>query len=685
MRSTIRRLLEAGKIVAGPAGRLSGAPVDETVRGTVQRHKDGFGFVVPEAGGDDLFVAPRDLGDTPTGEVVEARITRRGRGGRLQGVIVERHGVPEARWLGVARRRGSGFEVQSFDSSIGAPVRLGARAKVSQGDVVEVIVGGKASARISEIVGRLGDPQTEVEVTIRKHRLRRVFPDETLAAADALPSRVRFRDKQRRKRFDDPSPVTIDGETAKDFDDAIAVSRRKKGGYRLHVHIADVSHFVQPDDAVDQEARLRGTSVYFPGMVIPMLPPRLSDDLCSLRPGVDRLVQTAILDFDGEGRPAGVSFADGVIRSAARLTYRQVGEMLDGDPSVHGIPGKVVPMLHVAEELRTLLSARRQDRGGIDMDLPEPQLLMDVEGVVTGIQIEPRNRAHLMIEEFMIAANEGVARWLRGQQRDCVYRVHSEPDIAKLEALAGFARSLGYEVPDADKLDGFAIGRLLERAEGTPDIKVLSQMVLRSMKQARYGLAPDGHFGLGAADYCHFTSPIRRYPDLIVHRQVRAARARKTAMEDVDLEALAARLTVTERTAEAAERELLAWKKLALVVGREGDEFDGVVTGVARFGLFVQLVENQVDGLVHVEGLGGEHFGFDEARQELLGSRSGRSYRLGSRLRVRLERVDRVLRRVDLAVLNPTPGGGERHPGKRRARSGGEGRRPGTRRKRQRS
>jgi ribonuclease R len=447
--------------------------------------------------------------------------------------------------------------------------------------------------------------------------------------------------------------VTIDGETARDFDDAVSVAELPGGGFRLFVHVADVSFYVRPGDTIDKEAQARATSVYFPDRVYPMVPERLADDLCSLRPGEDRLVQSVVIDFDRKGEVVATRFADGVIRSAARLTYTQVADLLEGRPERAPLSREVATMLRHAEALRDRLESRRRARGSIDFDLPAPTILLDVEGAMTGITIEPRNRAHRMIEEFMLAANEAVATWLSAHEIPCLFRIHDDPDPLKIEGLSAFAKSLGLGLKShRSGVRPGDIQRLLEDAEGLPAYPVVAQISLRSMKQARYSPEDSGHFGLAAPHYLHFTSPIRRYPDLVVHRALRAARLKKKTGVKGDLEALAESCSKLEREAEAAERELLDWKKVKFLKPREGEVFAGVVTGVARFGVFVQLDGGIAEGLVRIERLGREWFDFDPVRHELRGASTGRVVRLGDPLRVRVERVDVVLRRVDLGPID---------------------------------
>jgi ribonuclease R len=583
----------------------------------------------------------------------------------------------------VFRQRTRGGVIHPFDPVLGQAIHVPAALRGDAADMHAVrfeVVRGPAgrTAREGRVLGSLGhldEPGTDTLVVARKYGFATAFPRDVLGAAAELPSAIKLRAAASRERFDAPPPVTIDGETARDFDDAIAVAELPRGGYRLFVHIADVSHFVEPGGRLDAEARRRGTSVYFPDRVLPMFPEKLSNDLCSLRPGEDRLVQSVVLDLSTSGTVQQVRIADGIICSAARLTYTQVAAVLDGKKRVPGVPARLVRMLRAADRLRTVLERRRHQRGSIDFDLPEPQILLDVEGAMTGITIEPRNRAHLMVEEFMLLANEVVAEQLERHGAPCLYRVHQPPDPSKLAALRSFVQGFGLGLETCgDEVAPGEIQALLESVEGKPEARVIGQVALHAMRQARYSASNYGHFGLAAPVYCHFTSPIRRYPDLIVHRQLRRLRRGGHSVDQPsagDLQVVAEAASELERNAEAAERELLAWKKVAFIEDKVGEAFDGIVTGVARFGLFVQIVDNLVEGLVRVEVLGPEWFEFDAPRFELRGAASGRAFRLGDRLRVRVDRVDRVLRRVDLSPVASTA---SRTPQRRRRR--GVARRP---------
>jgi len=580
--------------------------------------------------------------------------TRRHRGRVIVGIFATGH---------------AGATIVPFDpierETIRVPSTLDAGAE--HGQVVRAEVarrrggGERATARVVEVLGDARVPGTDVRLVSIKYGLSESFPDGTRASAEQLSALVGSAAAADRVEFDDPAPVTIDPDTARDFDDAIAVTARRGGGFRLFVHVADVSHFVTPGSPVDVEARQRATSVYFPDRVLPMLPERLSDDLCSLRPGVPRLVHTVVLDLGRDGEPLAARFADGVIRSAARLTYGEVDQVLANDRP-RDVPEHIGTMLLRADALRERLEGRRRARGSIDFDLPEPRILFDAAGNVRGIEIQPRTRAHRMVEECMLAANEAVAEFLERTAGACLYRIHERPDPDKIEGLAEFVSALGIDWhPDPEEVAPRDLQALLGLVAGLPVERVVGSVALRSMKQARYAAANIGHFGLAAPTYCHFTSPIRRYPDLVVHRLLRAARAtkRRASGSPEELDALALDCSRLERNAESAERELVAWKKMAAIESRTGEEFSGIVTGVAPFGLFVSLEENLVEGLVRIERLGAERFEHDASGHALRGDRSGTVYRLGDRVDVRVARVDLISRRVDLALANvvagPTP------------------------------
>jgi ribonuclease R len=654
VRDAVRDLLREKKITR-TGNLLAPASSSDDVTGRIAVDPRGFGVVKPDRGGPEVYVPHRGLKGASDGNQVKLRLIRgKGIRGKTEGTVIDVLDRRGRRLLGALRLEGKRLVLEPFVPSemVEAVVPPANLAGAEPGDAVEVELlrpargGGAAEAKVVAVLGKPGDPGVDIDVVTRVYGLQTAFPREVLAEAARLPDAVPHAEASRRERFEDPPVVTIDGETARDFDDAISVEELPGGGYRLFVHIADVAYFVPEGSILDIEARKRGTSVYFPDRVLPMFPEQLSNELCSLRAGRERLVQSVILDIDASGVTRAVRFADGVIRAAARLTYTEVAEIFEGRQEAPSKP--VAAMLRLALALSEKLLARREARGSIDFDFPEPKVLFNLEGVMTGIRVEPRNHAHRLIEECMLAANEAVAGHLAERSAPCLYRVHDSPDPLKIEALESFAAGLGIRLDvDPAEIRPKDLQRFLSRAEERPEYPVLSQVVLRSMKQARYSVENSGHFGLAAPVYCHFTSPIRRYPDLVVHRTLRALRSGRAGETD-DLPSLAESCSRLERAAEAAEREVLLWRKIAFMRGREGEVLEGVVTGVTRFGLFVQLTETLVEGLLHVAELGDERFHFDERRMRLRGDRTGTTYGLGDRLDVVVARVDPVLRRIDL-------------------------------------
>jgi len=482
--------------------------------------------------------------------------------------------------------------------------------------------------------------------------------------------------------------VTIDGETARDFDDAVEVERRSDG-FRLGVHIADVSHYVAEGSILDDEARSRGTSVYFPGRVLPMLPERLSNGLCSLNPRVDRLVLSAILDVDGRGKVTHAEFTKGVIRSAHRMTYTEIARLVETRPGAADEIrfGPFLEDFRNMAELAALLRKRRESRGSIDFDLPDADIVLDDEGLVVGIVPESRNVAHRLIEEFMLAANEAVAKKLLFAKQPAIYRVHDRPDPDRLVDLREVLESFGYELKgDLEEVPPSAFQKLLSQIEGKPEERLLGDLLLRAQRKAVYSEECRGHYALAAPYYCHFTSPIRRYPDLIVHRQLTRllAQGRPVAGKDFEsaqdrLREIAAFSSQRERRAEQAERESLLWKKIVFMRDKLNRDFDAFVTGVTSFGLFVTLQDFFVEGLVPISALGNDFFVYEEKQHRLRGRSSGTTYRLGDPLRVRLVAIDEIRRRLDFRL--PEAGTAPRRPPARVAPSSSEAPAPGRRRR----
>jgi len=563
-----------------------------------------------------------------------------------------------------------------------------------------------ATGRILEVLGREGEFGIDVGIIIRKHHLRHRFPPEVEREAEAIAKTIPPEEIGRRDDFRHLPIVTIDGETARDFDDAVYVELMPNGHFQLQVHIADVSAYVRPGSALDREARLRGTSVYFPDRAVPMLPEAISNGICSLRPGEDRLVLSVLMEIDREGTVLNADFRQGIIRSAERMTYTAVNLVLENDPEMRERYRHMAPHFEVMRELALILNRKRVRRGSIDFDLPEPEIALDEFGVMVAITRSERNIAHRLIEEFMLAANETVAAHLEELGMESLYRIHEEPDPAKVIAFEEIAASFGYslgvgplpvkrfvteragrrggrsraqtvDIPAGDiEISPRHYQRLTDKIAGKPEERILSYLMLRSLKQARYSESNVGHFALATPCYTHFTSPIRRYPDLIVHRVLRFllegaseqaetkdhkndhGRKRRTSrkapvsgpMSQAELQEIGLESSESERRAQEAERELIAWKKARFMSDKVGDEFDALIISVSKFGFFVELADLFVEGLVPAETLTDDWYVYREQQQQLVGERSRRSFRIGDRVRVRLDRVGEMGGKMNFSV-----------------------------------
>jgi ribonuclease R len=516
-----------------------------------------------------------------------------------------------------------------------------------------------AVGRVSDVLGDIDAPGVDTEIIIRKYGIPDAHSDAAVAEAVRLGTTVAERDIRGRTDFREVPTVTIDGEHARDFDDAITIEKLPNGHFWLGVHIADVSHYVQEGSALDREAYDRGTSVYFPERAVHMFPSELATGLCSLNPHVDRLVQSCLMEVDRRGEVVRYEFHDGVINSTERMTYTAVnGILTDKDAELLERYAPLVPMFQQMQELFQILHDARRRRGSIDFDLSEAEVIMDEGGMVEAIIALERNVAHRIIEEFMLLANETVATYLEGQQAPALYRIHEEPDILKVAKFEDFISGFGYSLATpVNAVRPRHFQKLLEKIHGKPEEKPIAFLMLRTMQKARYAPENVGHFGLAAPSYTHFTSPIRRYPDLVVHRALRAARHQllnDETREDwtVELPEMARHTSEMERRADDAERELLQWKKVKFMADKVGDEFEGYVTGVASFGLFIELIEHYVEGMVHISTMGDDYYRFVESAHLLRGENTHKVYRLGDKVKVQVIRVNMEVRQVDLGLVD---------------------------------
>ncbi len=644
--AALAALERAGEVVQNRAGALLVAKRIALLAGRIEGHPDGHGFLEPDDGGARVFLPPAEMREVIHGDRAAVRVSGRDSRGRAQGTIVE---VLERGHRRIVGRLHAGHGVlflvpedRRIAHDIVVPPAEVGRAKAGQVVTVDLIAQPSRHAqpigRVAEVLGHYADPGMEIEIAVRKFELPHQFSKRALAAAHALPDEVRSEDLHGRKDLRELHFVTIDGETARDFDDAV-FCRREGKGFRLWVAIADVSHYVRHGDALDVEARERGTSVYFPRRVIPMLPEKLSNGLCSLNPQADRLAMACEMEITPTGEVSGYKFYPAVIRSHARLTYTEAWERLSSKTAKEH--------LAILYDVFKVLLGQRERRGAIDFETVETRMVFDARDKIEKIVPEPRNDAHRLIEECMLAANVCAGNFVAEHAHPVLYRVHDVPSAEKVSALRAFLAELGLQLPGGEIPRPADYAQLLQRIRKRPDFALLQTILLRSLKQAVYSPNNAGHFGLAFDAYVHFTSPIRRYPDLLVHRAIKAILARKR-YDGVEWEALGRHCSETERRADDASRDVENWLKCYYMRDHVGGTFSGTITGVAPFGLFVTLDDYFVDGLVHISELGRDYFQYDDARHMLLGDRTGMRYRLADRMTVKLVRVDIEQRKMDL-------------------------------------
>ncbi len=643
----------------------------DLVSGRVQGHADGYGFLVPDEGGEDLFLPAKEMEKVLHGDRAIARVVGTDRRGRPEGKIVEvteranrrivgrafeEHGV----WFVVAENRRISQDILLAPPEKGS--KKSARPLAGQVVMVELIEQPSRQSqpigRVVEILGNYADPGMEIEIALRKHELPFEFPREALREAQALPDSVSEADRRGREDITGLPLVTIDGETAKDFDDAVYCERQGKG-FRLIVAIADVSHYVKPGGALDREAEARGNSVYFPRRVIPMLPEKLSNGLCSLNPQVERLCMVCDMALAANGTIRRYRFYPAVMYSHARLTYTEVAAALyEGDAATRQRLQGLLPQLEALDALFRQLQAMRQKRGAIDFETVETRMIFDDDGKIEKIVPDARNDAHRLIEECMLAANVCASEFLREKEHPALYRVHEGPTPERLDKLRDFLGTFGLQLGGGEEPSAKDYARLLDKIGNRPDRQLLQTVMLRSLRQAIYSPDNVGHFGLAYESYTHFTSPIRRYPDLLIHRAIKSTLAGRR-YEPGDWSQIGLHCSMTERRADEATRDVEGWLKCFYMRDRIGESFTGSISAVVPFGIFVALDEVFVEGLVHVSELGQDYFRFDEAAHAMIGERSGRRFRLSDRVRVRLVRVDLETNKIDFQLLDfAAPEGG---------------------------
>lgn len=661
LKEILDALVEEGKVALSKRGKYSKGHA-EHYKGIFQANSRGFGFVAPEDGGEDVFISEDNMLGAFQGDEVEYIITAAPSGRRREGKIVRILSHTVRKIVGLYEKsRNFGFvrpDNQRYLNDIYIPSGKEMGAMTGHKVVVELTSYGgehaKPEGRIIEIIGHINDPGTDILSIVMDYGIRTEFPEKVLNQAVRVGKEVSEADCAGRKDLRDWQMVTIDGEDAKDLDDAVSLTMEGEN-YVLGVHIADVTNYVQERSALDREALERGTSVYLADRVIPMLPQKLSNGICSLNAGENRLALSCIMKISKTGEIVDHEIAETVICVDRRMSYSGVQKILQSDEQALKENEEFVPMILQMKELSDLIRERRGKRGSIDFDFPETKILLDENGKPVEIRPYERNDATKIIEDFMLMANETVAEEYFWRELPFLYRTHEVPDEEKIRKLSTFINNFGYHIHVRNEVKPKEIQKLLGKVEGTPEEDLISRLALRSMKRARYTTDNTGHFGLAAKYYTHFTSPIRRYPDLQIHRIIkenlrgRLNENRISHYEEI-LPEVARKCSERERSAEEAEREVTKMKKAEYMRTRIGEEYDGVVSGVTKWGIYVEL-PNTVEGLVHVADMKDDHYEFSEQEYELYGRHTGKTYKLGQRIRVRVADADKVQRTVNFEII----------------------------------
>ena len=661
--SLINELIAEGRVFETKKGKLASPKDLQMATGTFIGHARGFGFVTPDAGGEDIFIpASETMGAMKKDRVLYKVLHKAEKGKKADGVIVRILERGQQRIVGTfeAGSKGYGFVVAD-DKKIAKDIFISREntkgAVTGHKVVVEITDYGEdrrnPEGKVIEILGHINDPGVDILSVIRRYELAVEFPEEVYAEIEHLGTEVAEADKKGREDLRDLLTITIDGADAKDLDDAVSLKRLGNGNFELGVHIADVSHYVRENTALDKEAYARGTSVYLVDRVIPMLPHKLSNGICSLNPHVDRLALSCLMEVNGRGEVVSHRILESIINSDYRMTYTAVREILeDGTPALLEQYAEILPMLEDMEELRQILGEKRRKRGSVNFDLPESKIILDENGKPIDIKPYEKSIATNMIEEFMLVCNETIAENSFWQEMPFMYRSHQEPDEDKLEKMEQFLRGFGYYLRKKDgEIHPRELQKVLQKAEETDEERIITRMVLRSMMQARYTAENGGHFGLAAKYYCHFTSPIRRYPDLEIHRMIK-----KMLHGELDEKASAyyrrkmpdwaKHCSKQERVAEDAERDTDALKKVEFMEDKVGQIYEGIISGVTNWGIYVEL-PNTIEGMVALSQMDDDYYEFDEKKMLVFGKRTKKSYRLGDKVVVSVAKVDRMMGTID--------------------------------------
>lgn len=661
--SLINELIAEGRVFETKKGKLASPKDLQMATGTFIGHARGFGFVTPDAGGEDIFIpASETMGAMQKDRVLYKVLHKAEKGKKADGVIVRILERGQQRIVGTfeAGSKGYGFVVAD-DKKIAKDIFISREntkgAVTGHKVVVEITDYGEdrrnPEGKVIEILGHINDPGVDILSVIRRYELAVEFPEEVYAEIEHLGTEVAEADKKGREDLRDLLTITIDGADAKDLDDAVSLKRLGNGNFELGVHIADVSHYVRENTALDKEAYARGTSVYLVDRVIPMLPHKLSNGICSLNPHVDRLALSCLMEVNGRGEVVSHRILESIINSDYRMTYTAVREILeDGTPALLEQYAEILPMLEDMEELWQILGEKRRKRGSVNFDLPESKIILDENGKPIDIKPYEKSIATNMIEEFMLVCNETIAENSFWQEMPFMYRSHQEPDEDKLEKMEQFLRGFGYYLRKKDgEIHPRELQKVLQKAEETDEERIITRMVLRSMMQARYTAENGGHFGLAAKYYCHFTSPIRRYPDLEIHRMIK-----KMLHGELDEKASAyyrrkmpdwaKHCSKQERVAEDAERDTDALKKVEFMEDKVGQIYEGIISGVTNWGIYVEL-PNTIEGMVALSQMDDDYYEFDEKKMLVFGKRTKKSYRLGDKVVVSVAKVDRMMGTID--------------------------------------